>query len=228
MAISIDWGTKIITVPKSYLTHVAGDLYEMDTDQFRLDLKNLEDSEEGMPFPDTHRHNTEVTVAGVTYARTIEIINGYSITFEDGNYAVRLVGSNNNIFDAENGILNVNSVSIIPTNSAGLIVKTVGSGITEQDKLDIADRVWDEDITAHTTINSAGELIQSLESDSTFMLKIIKNKKELKKSAGVWQLIIYDDDSTTPILTKDIKDKDGNNISDIEAGVLAAELKSSV
>jgi hypothetical protein len=149
--------TKIISVPQSYLTLISGTLYELDTEQFRLDLKGLEESEEGMPFEDTHRHNTEVTVAGTTYARVIEIINGYSITFEDGQYSVRLVNSNNNFFDVENGILNQNQVQIIPGNAAGLIVREVGSGVTEQDKLDIADRVWDESNADHQGSGTTGK-----------------------------------------------------------------------
>jgi len=137
MAVTIDWGNKIIEIPKDYLTVIAGTLYELDTDQLRLDLKSLEDSEEGMMFEDTHRHNTSVTVAGVTYARFIEIINGYSITFEDGQYTVRLVGSNNNFFDVENGILNQNQVQVIAGNSAGLVVISSGSGLStaEHDQL---------------------------------------------------------------------------------------------
>jgi hypothetical protein len=119
MAISIAWATKVITVPQADLTFISGTLYELDTEAFRLQLKALEAGEEGIVELDTHRHNTEVTVAGVTYARTIEIINGYTITFEDGQYAVRLVGSNNNLFDE--GVINRNQVSVIPTNSAGLI-----------------------------------------------------------------------------------------------------------
>jgi len=134
MAISIDWGTRVINVPQSYLTNITGTLYELDTDQFRLDLKNLEDDPEGMPFPDTHRHNTQVTVAGVTYARVIEIINGYQIEFEDGQYSVRLVGSNNNFFDVENGVLAQNQVQVIPGNAAGLIVAETGvSGLTQEE-----------------------------------------------------------------------------------------------
>jgi len=163
MPISINWGTKVISIPQSYLTNITGTLYELDTDQFRLDLKDLEDNEEGMPFDDTHRHNTEVAVAGITYARTIEIINGYSITFEDAQYTVRLAGSNNNIFDVENSILNQNQVQIISTNSAGLQVVVQGSGVTEQDKLDIADRVWDEDIDDHTSTGSTGEALDDID-----------------------------------------------------------------
>ncbi|KPK55001.1 MAG: hypothetical protein AMS22_05095 [Thiotrichales bacterium SG8_50] len=122
MALSVDYSTKIISVPKADLTLISGTLYELDTDQFRLDLAALQDDEEGIPFPSMFRHNTEVTVAGATYARTIEIINGYSVEFEDGQYSVRLAGSNNNIFDVENGILVQNQVQVIAQNSAGLVV----------------------------------------------------------------------------------------------------------
>jgi len=71
MAISINWATQVISVPQTDLTFVTGTLYELDTNWFRLQLKDLEDDEEGQPFPDTHRHNTEVTVAGTTFARVI-------------------------------------------------------------------------------------------------------------------------------------------------------------
>lgn len=135
MPITIDWGTKVIHIPQSYLTPVSGSLYELDVDQLRRDLKDLEDSEEGMPFPDTHRHNTEVTLGGVTYARTVEIINGYTVTFEDVGtpYRVRCVGANHNLSD----VMNLNNVSLIVGNAAGLIVKSVGSGLSteEHDRL---------------------------------------------------------------------------------------------
>lgn len=133
MAISVNWSTKVISVPQSYLTLVSGSVYELDTNQFRLDLKSLEDDEVGIPHLDTHRHNTEVTLAGATYSRFFEIINGYTITFEDGMYAVNLVGSNNNISD----VANVNQVSIRSQNSAGLITVSSGSGLStdEHDQL---------------------------------------------------------------------------------------------
>ena len=115
--ISVNWETKVITVPKSYLLLVSGSVYQLDTNQFRLDLRDLEDEVgEGMLYPNTHNHVAPMTVSGVALARVIEIINGYSITFEDGHYRVILTGSNNNILD----VTNVNQVSIAPTNSAGL------------------------------------------------------------------------------------------------------------
>jgi hypothetical protein len=143
----------------------------LDTDQFRLDLKALEDDEEGMPFPDTHEHYTQVTVAGTTYARFIIIINGYSITFEDGQYTVRLAGSNNNFFDVENNILNQNQVQVIPGNAAGLIVHTSGSGLSaeEQTKLDEIYKIHGlqdgSPLTVTPSARSAGGISQTITGD---------------------------------------------------------------
>lgn len=117
--ISINWGTKVITIPKDYTQLVQSspsEIRQLDLDVFRLDLKDLEDSEAGMPMLDTHNHVLPITFGGVTLARVIEIINGYTITFEDGQYAVNLVGANSNVGD----VINVNQVSVRSNNSAGL------------------------------------------------------------------------------------------------------------
>lgn len=119
MAISIDWGTRVITVPQADLTHVGGTNYELDTEAFRIALKDLEDNEGGIVHPKTHNHNTSVLLGGIEYARIIEIINGYTVTFEEKAqpYAVNFVGSNNNILD----VANLGTVSFRSNNSAGLI-----------------------------------------------------------------------------------------------------------
>jgi hypothetical protein len=81
-------------------------------------------SEDYIWMDDAYSHNGEVTVAGTTFARTLEFINGYSIQFENtgSQYSVRLTGSNNNLFDVANGILTPTSlVTVISTNSAGLV-----------------------------------------------------------------------------------------------------------
>jgi len=158
MSLSIDWSTRVITIPKNYLANiqlVPTEIYQLDLDVFRLDLKDIEDSDTGIVNPDTHRHNTEVSLSGITYARVIEIINGYTITFEDGQYAVNLIGANSNIAD----VVNVNQVSVRAANSAGLIAVNTGSGVTEQDKLDIADRVWDEPANEHVTSGTLGDVL---------------------------------------------------------------------
>lgn len=136
MAIEIDESTKMITVDQADLTLISGTLYEMDTNAFyRYLVGALLDDERYIWMDPAFIHNTEVTVAGTTFARTLEQINGYKIEFTpNAQWSVRLVGSNNNLFDVQNGILVQNQVQVIPTNSAGLIVTSGGGGLTtEQD-----------------------------------------------------------------------------------------------
>ena len=140
MALSLDPATRVITVPQADLTFVSGNLYTLDSNQFRKDVFDLLASESYIWMPDAFSHNTEVTVAGITYARTLEFINNYSITFENTGsaYTVRIEGSNNNIFDVENGILNPTPlVTVISTNSAGLISVVSGGGGTVGKSIDI-------------------------------------------------------------------------------------------
>lgn len=122
MAITIDYLTKIISVPQADLTFISGTLYEMDIDVFRRALNDIADSEEGITEATTHTHNTEVTISGTTLARQILMINGYSVEFTpDAQYSVRLAGANTDLWDIEAGKLVQNQVQVIPGNSAGLI-----------------------------------------------------------------------------------------------------------
>ena len=70
--------------------------------------------------------------------------------------------------------------------------------------------------------------IVGLTDDMSFLLACIRNKKYLAKTGDIWYLVIRDSNDTVDMLRKPLKDKSGNNISDILAGVLAAELKSEV
>tara|TARA_R110002111_G_scaffold1288_1_gene8818 strand:+ start:2492 stop:3637 length:1146 start_codon:yes stop_codon:yes gene_type:complete len=121
MAITIDFATKIISVPRNDMTLLTDEddpieIRRLTINDFRIELRVLEASQAGIDDPDTHIHNPSVTVGGVVLARVVEIINGYSVTFEDGQYAVNLAGANSNIAD----VVNVNQVSVRSANSAGL------------------------------------------------------------------------------------------------------------
>lgn len=132
MAISIDWGTRVIFVPRldMPLAQASPERRELDLSAFRLELKALEASEGGQPHPDTHVHATTVVLSGVTYARSIEIVNGYTVTFEPGLYGVIGVGANSNVLD----VYNDNGVHYLGNNSAGLI-ETGESGLTPTESL---------------------------------------------------------------------------------------------
>jgi len=163
MAISIDWAARVISVPQADLTLVQSpNTYELNLNTFRLALKALEASEDGMPELDTHRHSTEVVVSGTTLARTIEIINGYTVTFEDGQYAVNLVGANSNVAE----VTNINQVSLRSANSAGLQVVTFGSGLTDAQNTElfairtvVPSSTWNELLASHI---SAGTVADAL------------------------------------------------------------------
>jgi hypothetical protein len=118
MAITVDWVTGEITVPKADTTLVQAspEIRALDTAQFWLDLKDLEATAEGAPWPDTQVNFPSYTIQGIVYAQAFRIIAPYFVTFEDGQYAVTLDGTNNNILE----VATQNQVRLSSSNSAGL------------------------------------------------------------------------------------------------------------
>lgn len=179
MAISINWATKVITVPQADTVLVSGSLRELDVEDLRLWLKDIEDSEEGMSFPDTHQRNAPVTLSGTTYAQTFEIINGYTITFEPTGtpWTCRIVGGNHNIGDVKN----VNHVSLIIGNSAGLIEVATGAGPTAEE---VADAILNRDMAAVADTNPRSLLNA---------VRFLRNKWSI---AGTTLTVTKEDDAT--------------------------------
>lgn len=158
MALTIDPSLKRVTIPQADLTFVSGSLYTFDTLQYMRDLNALLDDENYIWMDDAFVHNTEVSILGTTYARQILNANGWSLTFENTAMSVQYSGSNNDLFDSENGILiNQPLVNVIGTNSAGLINAPKLDDIYEDRGLDsanpktitenTADTSYDEDTT---------------------------------------------------------------------------------
>jgi hypothetical protein len=135
VALGIDWPNRLILVPQADLTPLGPGLFQLDLNAFRLELKDREDDVDGMVYLDTHRHNTETTLSGTTFARSVEIINGYRVEFEDvgGPYTVVVSGGNHNIADVKI----VNQVSLVVNNSAGLVV---GQGAVDPAAIAVAVR----------------------------------------------------------------------------------------
>ena len=119
MALSIDYLTSIIFVPRADLLlvqSVPSFVYQLNMEGFYREVADLQDDEAGSPYLTAAVNTAPVSVGGVLLARVIQIINGYSVEFEDGQYAVNLSGANTNLQD----VAVVNQVSIRPNNSAGL------------------------------------------------------------------------------------------------------------
>jgi len=120
MAYSIDWAAKVVTIPKADTTFVSSspDVRELDATVLWTNLIDIQDDEAGINFVDIVRNVPPVSVGGITLARVVEIVNGYTLTFEDGAYAVNVIGGNTNVAD----VTNKNQVSVNTSNSAGLAV----------------------------------------------------------------------------------------------------------
>ena len=164
MPITVDSVTHVITVPQSYLTPVSAGLFLLDTNQFRLDLGLWASGVDGRSEPFPYDHNTEYTVAGVTYARKVELINGYSWELENTGtyYSVTLSGSNNNLFDVANGIFIPNgNVGLIPNNAAGLQTVSTGSGLSPAESAALSNI---NSNTSGLTFTKAGELDANIHS----------------------------------------------------------------
>lgn len=136
MPIAINHLTRVVTIPKADTALVgtnAATGYEIRSyDEYALmrELADYLDSEAGIGLPIAFTHATQVTISGIVYARSILFQAPYTFTFENGTYQVKVVGgSNNNLLD----VLNPNSVSVIPANSAGLQTVATGSGPTAAD-----------------------------------------------------------------------------------------------
>jgi hypothetical protein len=180
---TINWLTKVISVPQSELTLLSGTKYELNVNTLRLALKDIEDGEEGMPFPDTHRHATESTLSGVTYARQFEIINGYTVSFQNTGtpYSIAFVGANHNIADVTNYD---GGASLVIGNSAGLQVVATGSGVLPSDITAIAAAVA-------TILSEGGETwVETLR-----LIRAATAGKQLRPTEST--VVLYGKDGTT-------------------------------
>jgi len=182
MAISVNPMTFVVTIPQADLTLVSGTLYELDVNDLRLWCHDWMDNQNGgISHPKMFTHYSEYTVVGVTYARAIIFLPPYSFTFEDGQYSVRLTGANNNLFDVANGILNQNQVQVIAQNSAGLIVRSIGSGLSTEEatQLDELHKLQGLDqnnpMTVTPTSRQAGTISQTISGDGETTTTVTRN-----------------------------------------------------
>lgn len=164
MSYTVDWIGKAITIPTSDLNLVSGTEYDLDMSDFWLEIRRLEaDPNEGLWAPQIVAHANTRTLAGTTFIMENEIINGYTVQFSGVATRVNLRADNNNFAD----VYVATGVTLVTFNSAGNTLTVTGSGVTEQDKLDISDRVWDETLADHVDAGSTGEALDNVSGGSS-------------------------------------------------------------
>ena len=142
MAYTVNWVTKVITVPTTDLTLVSGTHYSLDMADCLAELRRLEwEFTDGLWAPSILDHtNTRFDFAGANYAPFDDFINGYTLGFSGAVERVDLLGSNNDLID----VLVVTGVSVVPSNSAGLqLVDASGGGFVQADR-DTLDDTYDQ------------------------------------------------------------------------------------
>lgn len=185
MAYTVDWIAKTISIPVSDLTLVSGTWYRLSMVDFLIEIRRLEASPvDGLWAIEILDHtNPQIDFAGADYYGFDKIVNGYSVQFEPPATRVDLIGSNNNIAD----VLIVNGISVVPSNTAGGQRITAGSGVTAQDKIDIA-------ALSATDVWSAASALGLL-SDVEFIKDVEGGKWEIVGN----QMVFYKADNTTEV-----------------------------
>lgn len=109
---------QVINVPRAdmLLVQASPEIRQLDLESFRRECREIKDSLDGRPYPRLIDYVAPVTVGSTQLAAIIEVTSAYTVTFEDGLYAVDLAGANSNVFEKTNR----NQVSLLANNSAGL------------------------------------------------------------------------------------------------------------
>jgi hypothetical protein len=157
---TVDWNTRVITIYQADMLDLGGGLYQLDIGALKQELGVLMASEVGMPFDDPIFHKGETVLSGVTYARFVEFINGYTCTISPaGAYQVTCSGANHNLQDVYS---NLTGPTLLPNLSAGLIVAPEATAPTASE---VAAAVWDEVLTGgtHNIQTSAGRRLRALQ-----------------------------------------------------------------
>lgn len=131
MAYSVNWVTRVITIPTADLTLVSGTRYSLNMAACLAEVRRLEwEFDAGMWALAILEHSdTRFGFAGADYAPFDEFINGYTVQVIGIATRVDILGSNNNLAD----VLIPTGIAIVTFNSAGLQVVEGGAGFAEID-----------------------------------------------------------------------------------------------
>ena len=136
MSYTVNWTTKVISVPLADLTLISGVNYELDALDFWIEVRRLEASPaDGLWAEQALEYVNTQLLSGITYVAIVKLINGYTWDITSSNINVSIVGANNNLLDFYNP---ANGISVLANNSAG---NQITSGAVAADTL--ADAVWD-------------------------------------------------------------------------------------
>lgn len=179
------------------------------------------------------------TVGAKSVAPYFFLMNGWKVRPYEGNHILNVSGNlfvdspetyGNNLFVQTLSAYNV-LTNLVTTSDATILTVSTGSGLSTEEHnrlMDIPTNPATLMQMENSEVLAKEATVQSILSIVILLKKYVRNKKLIVTEAGVKSLIIYDDNGTMELVRKTLKDKDGNDISDIAAGILAIENASSV
>ena len=127
MTYSINWVSKVITIPQSDLTFSNGNNYLLSLVDVHNEIRRLEWAFiDGLWAEQIAKFYETVTLSGVPKSPSLEIINSYTLNFTGSNYNVILTDYDNNLVDV---YIPSNGISILGNNSVGRQTINSGSGL---------------------------------------------------------------------------------------------------
>lgn len=127
MSYSVNWTTKVITVPLTDLTLISGSNYSLDTGEFWIEMRRLEASpSDGLWAEQAIEYVNTQTLSGIEYVAIVKVINGYTWDTDTTNKTISLLGGNSNLLDV---FIPGNGISVLANNSAGKQIISTGSGL---------------------------------------------------------------------------------------------------
>jgi hypothetical protein len=220
MGYSFDGVTKIISLTNSTTVLDVKDLYSRWKDWSQNGGSNYLQAFSPVGG-DPVDENQGIYVTGYFF-----LTNGWRVRPQEANHklnvknGVLLTLEGEDPFLSTLGTYNVLVLYSQPVRSESTIIETGTSGLTSQE----SDKLMS--IPIETLTPTEHDKVMSI--PNIQLTDYIKNKKYLSKEGSTWYLIIKNDSGTADILKKALKDKNGNDISDISAGAVAEEWASSV
>jgi len=140
MAYTVNWTTKVITVPLADLTLISGSNYSLSTTDFWIEMRRLEASPiDGLWAEQAIEYVNTQLLSGITYSAIVKLINGYTWDTDTTNKNISLIGFNSNLLDA---FIPGSGISVLANNSAGLQIVSVGSGLSAGEQAELTD-LWE-------------------------------------------------------------------------------------
>jgi len=185
MPLQIDWGNKIIQITSPTVSVDGQVLHDFIEDEMAAP-RGL--SEEAILQPEGKI--TDPTNPTVKSQIILVVNSPWQIQFWQGSgytriFGAKIVGGLNDQPLKATGL--AGDISVLESPVDGLtVVKETGSGVTEQDKLDIADKVWDEIASGHIAAGSMGQMMK-------IMKALVSNRLVINGDVYTF----YEDDGTT-------------------------------